>query len=64
MSGVAYGADHLNVYFGQRGWLAYLTEWLFLQLTGLTLIGMVTIWRRPLREVGVLVLAIGVFGWG
>jgi hypothetical protein len=64
VSGIAYGAAHLNVYFGQRGRLAYLTEWPFLQLSGLTLAGIATMWRRPLRAVGTLALAIGVLGWG
>jgi hypothetical protein len=41
----------------------YLFDWLLLLQTGLVLTGLAAISNRPLRGIGLLLLAIGVFGW-
>jgi hypothetical protein len=57
------GATSVWVYFAERGWPHYLYHgWAFL-FTGLLLIGIATVRGRPLRGLGALVFAIGVFSW-
>jgi hypothetical protein len=57
------GDDSVWAHFAQRGWAHYLHNWLLVMLTGLTLIGIATIRVKPLRRMGALALAMGVFGW-
>jgi hypothetical protein len=57
------GGEYLWVYFAQRGWPQYLSDWLLFMLTGLTLLGVATVREKPLRGMGALTLAMGAFGW-
>jgi hypothetical protein len=58
------GGESVWVYFAQRRWPHYLSDWLLFMFTGLTLIGIATVREKPLRGTGALALAMGAFGWG
>lgn len=58
--GASIGEEAVWVYFAQRGWPHYLTNWLLFVLAGLTLVGIVVARSEPPRG-GALVLAMGVF---
>jgi hypothetical protein len=49
---------------GISGWPRYLFDWLLLLQIGLALTGIATVSTRSLRWLGILLLSIGVFGWG
>jgi hypothetical protein len=55
--------DAVYAYLAQRGWPPHLFDWLLLVHTGLVLTGIVTICTKPLRGMGLLLLATGVIGW-
>lgn len=56
------GYDPMWIYLEQNGWPHHLHEWLFLMLTGLTLVGLASV-KKPLRRVGFVVLTMGASGW-
>src|SRR5215211_359923 len=51
-------------YFAERGWPPSLTEWLAVMDSGMILVGIAAVGTGPLRVLGALTFAIGVFGWG
>jgi hypothetical protein len=58
------GSESVWVYFAQRGWPHFLADYLVFLLTGLTLLGIAPVRRKPSRGTGALALAMGASGWG